>query len=186
VLRAYSEDKLPRLANEVVHDIYDVTRSFCTPSRNRHRRAYIDSLFDRWRSERESNKNGMGSPEFTADRSKERQNPIYRAVYLTGILFFLIIDDNDRTPDEVFAQCRLLEELTIVLRDTKDTIWLEASPFLFSWLCLTSAAASEGTHQPAWFYYRQGPVFMALVNGPSCIQVVLSYYSWLRNRATHI
>jgi hypothetical protein len=186
VLRAYSEDKLPKPANEVIHDIYDATRSFCTPSHNRHRRAYIDSLFDRWRSERESYDNGMDSPEITPHRSKERQSPMYRTVYLTGILFFLMVDDSDRTPDAVFAQCRLLEELMTVLRDTKDTIWLDACPLLFSWICLTSAAASEGTHQRAWFYYRQGPVFMALVNGPSCIQDVLSYYTWLRNQATHI
>ncbi|KAL2831604.1 hypothetical protein BJY01DRAFT_254225 [Aspergillus pseudoustus] len=186
VLRAFGEGQLPKIAHEVVHDIYDVTRSFNAPSPNRHRRAYISSILDRWRSERESYMNGADSPEFStvSERLKERQTSVYRAVYLTGILFFLVVDHGDRSPDSSFIQYKLLEELTMVLRDTKDTLWLEASPVLFSWLCLTGAAASEGAQQRAWFYYRQGPIFMALVNGPACIQDVLSYYTWLRNYAT--
>ncbi|KAL2807904.1 hypothetical protein BJX63DRAFT_410930 [Aspergillus granulosus] len=188
VLGAFGEDRLPKLAHEMIHDIYEVTRSFNSTSYNRHHRAYITSILDKWHSEQESYKNGLDSPEFSAlsTRLKERQTPIYRAVYLTGILFFLVIDDGDRTLDSALVQCKLLEELSVLLRDTKDTLWLEACPFLFSWLCLTGAAASDEPRQRAWFYYLQGPVFMALVRGPSCIQDVLSYYTWLRGHVTQI
>jgi hypothetical protein len=116
--------------------------------------------------------------------SKERHS--YRAVYLTGILLFAILDGSDRSPETTFVLRKLLEELKVALRDTKDDMWLEANPFLLSWLCLTGIAASEGVQQRAWFYSRQGPVFMALVNGPSCIQGVLAYYRWLRNRITQL
>jgi hypothetical protein len=186
VLRAYGEGRLPKLAHEAIHDIYEVTRSFSTAWHNRHYRAYIASILDRWRFERANYENGLGSGQFSAisEGSEKRQTPVYHAVYLTGILFFSILDDSDGSPDATFSQCKLLEDLTVILRDTNDAAWLGASPFLFSWLCLTGAAASEGIHQRAWFYYRQGPVFMALVNGSSCIQGVLSYYTWLRNRVT--
>lgn len=178
VLRAFDEDRLSKLVYDAIHDIYDVTRSFITTSRNWQHRAYITSIYNRWRFERDSYENAL---DLSSERPKERQDPIYSAVYLTAILFFSILDNSDRSPEKIHVQCKLLEELQVVLQDTKDAMWLEANPFIFSWLCLTCAAASESVHQRAWFYYRQGPVFMALINGPSCIQDALSYYTWLRN-----
>lgn len=183
VLGAFDEDRLSKLVYDAIYDIYDVTRSFSSTSRNRHHRAYITSIYNRWRSERDSFENALNAAKFSAfsEHSQKGQSPVCSAVYLTAMLFFSIVDDSNRSLDKTLVQSRLLGELTVVLQDTKDVMWLEANPCLFSWLCLTGAAASECVHQRAWFYYRQGPVFMTLVNGPSCIQNVLSYYTWLRN-----
>lgn len=188
VHKSYGEDRVSKIVHDAIHDIYDTMWSFSTASRSEHHGAFITSIYERWRFERVQYVNEIDSAEPSAVpiRPKEHQSPVVRAVYLTGILFFTILDDNDRSRITTFVQGKLLEELTMVLRETNDSVWLDANPFLFSWLCLTGAAASQGIHQRAWLYYRQGPVFMALVNGPSCIQSVLSYYTWLRNYVTQL
>jgi hypothetical protein len=188
VHKAYDEGRLSKSVHDAIHDIYDTMWSSGTASHSQHHRAFIASIYERWRSERNRYVNELDSAETLAVsiRSKERQTPVVRAVYLTGILFFTILDEINQSQITTLVQCKLLEELTVVLRETRDSVWLDANPFLFSWLCLTGAAASESIHQRAWLYYRQGHIFMALVNGPSCIQSVLSYYTWLRNHVTQL
>jgi hypothetical protein len=188
VHKAHDEDRLPKAVHDFIHDIYDTMWSASTTSQSQPHSTFVALIYERWRSERIHYANKLDSAETSAVsmRSKERQSPVVRAVYLTGILFFNILDDIDRSRITTFVQCKLLEELTMVLRETSDSVWLQANPFLFSWLCLTGAAASDGVHQRAWLYYRQGSVFMASVNGPSCIQSVLSYYTWLRNHVTQV
>ncbi|KAL5343260.1 hypothetical protein BJX70DRAFT_211943 [Aspergillus crustosus] len=109
-------------------------------------------------------------------------NPIFYCCHLAATIFRTIVDDRPRSPAFSTKLDALASELEASLALTETELWLRRIPAVFSWVCLTGAAASSHARSRIWFYFRQASAVRILNvrNEPPYLDELWAHFYWLR------
>jgi hypothetical protein len=110
---------------------------------------------------------------------------INRSCQLAAIIFWVTVDEkgcssgHEQTQTSPLNLDRLLEELEIAVAGVRVSSWLRLAPAVYTWVCLTGAAAAQDIHRRAWFYFQQS--HRALMSSEDwLLQDSWLYFRWPR------
>ncbi|KAL2815115.1 hypothetical protein BJX63DRAFT_169543 [Aspergillus granulosus] len=108
--------------------------------------------------------------------------PVYDCCYLAVTLFRTIVSDRIRCPSYLIEVDALASELKAALALTDPELWIRRIPAVFSWVCLTGAAAASDSQSRTWFYFKQASAARVLNirNEPSYLDDLWEHFRWLR------
>ncbi|KAL2842275.1 hypothetical protein BJX68DRAFT_167845 [Aspergillus pseudodeflectus] len=110
------------------------------------------------------------------------ENPVYYCCYLAVTLFKTIVSDQVRNPSFSNEVDALASELRAALALTDPEMWIRRIPAVFSWVCLTGAAASSDSRARIWFYFKQASAVRVLNvrSEPPYLDELWEHFRWLR------
>ncbi|KAL3489224.1 hypothetical protein BJX62DRAFT_209763 [Aspergillus germanicus] len=110
------------------------------------------------------------------------ENPVYYCCYLAVTLFKTIVSDGIRSATFSTEVDALASELRAALALTDPEMWIRRIPAVFSWVCLTGAAASSDSRSRIWFYFKQASAVRVLNvrREPPYLDELWEHYRWLR------
>ncbi|KAL3468981.1 hypothetical protein BJX99DRAFT_92672 [Aspergillus californicus] len=106
----------------------------------------------------------------------------YYCCYLAVVIFRAIVDPNTRSSSYFTKLDALASELRASLALTDAELWIGRIPAVFSWVCLTGAAAASDSRTRIWFYFKQSSAVrvLNLQNEPSFLDDLWAHFHWLR------
>ncbi|KAL4861758.1 hypothetical protein BDV12DRAFT_59449 [Aspergillus spectabilis] len=109
-------------------------------------------------------------------------DPVFYCCHLAATIFRIIVDDQPRSAAFSPKVDALASELEASLALTETELWLRRIPAVFSWVCLTGAAASSVARSRIWFYFRQASAVRILNvrNEPPFLDELWAHFYWLR------
>ncbi|KAL4887250.1 hypothetical protein BJY04DRAFT_212294 [Aspergillus karnatakaensis] len=108
-------------------------------------------------------------------------DPVFHCCHLAATIFHTIVSE-PRSPSSCTKIDALASDLEASLALTETELWLRRIPAVFSWVCLTGAAAASNARSRIWFYFRQASAVRILNvrNEPSYLDELWAHFYWLR------
>ncbi|KAL2826463.1 hypothetical protein BDW59DRAFT_65377 [Aspergillus cavernicola] len=107
----------------------------------------------------------------------------YYCCYLAVFIFRTIVDPQSRSPGYFTKLDALASELKASLALTDAELWIRRIPAVFTWVCLTGAAAASDSRARTWFYFQQASAVRVLTvrsGGPPFLDDLWAHFRWLR------
>ncbi|KAL3462006.1 hypothetical protein BJX64DRAFT_149434 [Aspergillus heterothallicus] len=108
--------------------------------------------------------------------------PVFYCVYLSTTLFRKITSLQVRSTTFSTEVDALASELKAALALTDPELWIRRIPAVFSWVCLTGAAAASDSRSRIWFYFKQASAVRVLNvrSEPPYLDELWEHFRWLR------
>lgn len=118
--------------------------------------------------------------EYSKSTTKQ-DDPFFHCCYLAVTVFNLIVVQSDDPGAPIKIEF-LASELQVSLGLTNAEVWITQMPALFSWVCMTGAAASHNAKLRIWFYFHQASAVRVLdfKTGPAYLDELWAHFYWLR------